>query len=415
MPITIRPHLMNLTAEELQAHFATWGWPKFRSDQVMEWVFRHRITDPQQMTNLTRRDREQLASGLDILRSVLVKRQDASDGVRKLLLAWPGDQTDPTDAAGANEVDEAQDTPDRQTLPLTTLNDHQRADGIVGETECVMIPSDPERSPGKLRRTVCVSSQVGCPVGCRFCASGLDGLTRDLTAGQIVEQVWILDKIIADEAVRERAQKQLEPLPAEQLPGITHVVFMGMGEPLTNFTEVSRAVRLLIDEKGMNMSARRITVSTVGLPAQIRRLADLKLPITLAISMHAPTDELRRELIPWAENVTIEQLIEAGRYFFEQTGREVTLEYTLIDNVNDQPEHAAELAVIAGRLRSNVNLIRYNEVEGLPFTRPQDQAVHRFHATLAQRGINVHLRASRGRDIDAACGQLRRKTAAGPA
>jgi 23S rRNA (adenine2503-C2)-methyltransferase len=257
-----------------------------------------------------------------------------------------------------------------------------------------MIPAE-SRDSGRPRRTACISSQVGCPVGCRFCASGLGGLQGNLTGGQIVEQVWHLNRVC-------------------QQP-VTNIVFMGMGEPLSNFTAVSRAIQTLTADWGFGLSARRITLSTVGLPAQIRRLAESGIPITLALSLHAPNDELRRRLIPWADYVTIEQLIEAGRYFFQRTGREVTIEYTLIDQVNDQPEHARQLARVARKLRSNVNLIRYNEVAALPFGRPDDQAVRRFQQVLHKAGLNTHIRASRGRDIAAACGQLRHERASRPA
>jgi 23S rRNA (adenine2503-C2)-methyltransferase len=161
----------------------------------------------------------------------------------------------------------------------------------------------------------------------------------------------------------------------------------------------------------MNLSARKITVSTVGVPAGIRRLADLDLPVTLAISLHAPNDTLRKQIIPWAEFVSIQQLTDAGRDYFKKTGREITLEYILLGGVNDQSEHARELAAVARRLRSNLNLIRYNEVAGLPYLRPEDADVHAFQQTLRTAGLNVHIRASRGRDIAAACGQLRHEAA----
>lgn len=249
-----------------------------------------------------------------------------------------------------------------------------------------MIPADP-------RRTACISSQVGCPVGCRFCASGLGGLDGNLSAGRIVEQVWRLSR----------------------LPGvgrITNVVFMGMGEPLANFDNVKRAIETIAAPWGMNISARKITVSTVGLPKYIERLArDLDLPVTLALSLHAPTDDIRRSLIPWSEFTTIADLLAACRLWFEKTGREITLEYTLMRGVNDRPDHARELARLARSMRSNVNLIRYNEVAGLPFERPRDEDVREFQTILRDAGVSAHIRASRGRDIAAACGQLRHETA----
>ena len=244
-----------------------------------------------------------------------------------------------------------------------------------------MIPTDN-------RSTACLSSQVGCPVGCRFCASGLEGLEGNLSAGRIVEQAWRLSR----------------------LPGVkrlTNIVFMGMGEPLANDKAVRSAIKVLNADWGLGISARKITVSTVGLPAAIRRFADFELPVTLALSLHAPNDDLRREIIPWAEYSTVAELLDACGEYYERSHREITLEYILLGGVNDQPEHARELAEVAGRLRSNINLIRYNEVDGLPFSRPRSDDVHRFQATLRGKGINAHIRASRGRDIAAACGQLR--------
>ncbi len=357
--MTDRPHLFELTPGALRDLVASWGMPRFRADQVLEWVYRHGVADPAAMTNLSRRDRDTLRDRLTFVDGGVIQRQEATDGVQKLLIDWSLEAGGPSNAGAA----------------LPVLGD------TASQTECVMIPA-----PG--RRTACISSQVGCPVGCRFCASGLGGLDGNLTAGQIVQQVW-----------------QLARLPGVER--ISNVVFMGMGEPLSNYENVTRAIRILNADWGPAIAARRITLSTVGLPAQVRRLAELDLPITLAVSLHAPNDEIRRRIIPWAEFVTIEQLVDAGRFYFDRTGREVTLEYILLAGVNDQPGHAHELAGVARRLRSNVNLIRYNEVNGLPFERPEDDDVHRFQAILRSRGVNIHIRASRGRDIAAACGQLR--------
>ena len=333
---------------------AGWGLSRYRADQLLQWVYKHQIADLLQMTNLPKADRDVIRRHLRIVSGRVQKRQIATDGVQKLLIDFGN--------AGNGGIRKL-------------------------ETECVMIPTES-------RKTACVSSQVGCPVGCRFCASGIGGLDANLTTGQIIEQVWTLGT----------------------LPGagrISHIVFMGMGEPLVNFEQVTRAVRNLMADWGMGISGRRITISTVGLPAQIRRLADLRLPVTLAISLHAPNDALRRQLIPWADYVTIDQLVEVGRYYFERSGREVTIEYILIGAVNDRPAHARELATIAKKLRSNVNLIRYNEVTGLNYNRPRSADVHQFQQMLRAAGINSHIRASRGRDVAAACGQLRHEATNG--
>jgi 23S rRNA (adenine2503-C2)-methyltransferase len=213
-----------------------------------------------------------------------------------------------------------------------------------------------------------------------------------LSPDQIVEQVYRLNLLLHPKAER-----------------ITNIVFMGMGEPLANYANVMRAIRVLHHPQCLNIGARRITVSTVGVPAKMRELAEEDLPINLAISLHAPNEPLRKQLIPWAEHFGLDEILAAARYYFEKTGREITLEYILLSGVNDRPEHARELVKVSRTLRANVNLIRYNEVEGLPFLRPKADDVLRFQEVLRAGGVNAHVRKSRGRDIDAACGQLRRK------
>lgn len=329
--------------------------PAFTGDQVLKWIYGRGELDPTRMTDLSTRTRELLQGVLTFGEGTLLTERNASDGTRKLLLGWPEE--------GVN--------------PALRLLEEEPA----RQTECVMIPTD-------LRQTACISSQVGCPVGCAFCASGLEGLEGNLSRGRIVEQAWRLG----------------------WLPGakrISNVVFMGMGEPLANYSAVVGAIRTLNAPWGMGISARKITVSTVGLPAAIRKLAKFELPVTLALSLHAPNDELRRTIIPWAEYASIDELLAACEEYFQLTGREITLEYILLKGVNDRPKHAEQLAKLARQLRSNVNLIRYNEVSGLPFERPQSEDVHAFQAVLKGKHINTHIRASRGRDIEAACGQLR--------
>jgi len=359
-----QPHIFDLDPSQLRQLVSNRGMPQYRADQVLRWVYQNHVTDPNQMLNIPQVDRRRLADRLRFQAGRVIHQQLATDQVHKLLIQW--------------------DTPNTPRSPLPIINDPAQ------QTECVLIPSNhgigPHDTSG--RKTACVSSQIGCPVGCTFCASGRDGLKDNLTCGQILEQVW-----------------QLSTLPG--IGRVTHVVFMGMGEPLANFNQVIQAVRTLTADWGFGISARRITISTVGLPAQIRRLAKIDLPITLAISLHAPNDTLRRKLIPWARYVSVQELIDAGRDYFRQTKREVTLEYTLLHTVNDQPAHAHELVTVAKQLRSNVNLIRYNEVASMPYNRPSSDAVHRFQAILRAGGINTHIRASRGRDIAAACGQLK--------
>jgi len=344
-------HFFGLDAAGFDELVVTWGWPRFRAQQVRDWVYGKLVADPLQMTNLSMRDRQTLGERLVFATAEVTARQQSSDGTRKLLLTWPGE----------------------------------------GNAETVMIPDAD-------RRTACVSSQVGCPVGCTFCASGMNGVKGNLTAAQIVEQVFQLNRVIAESA------------PASPRPErITNVVFMGMGEPMANYANVMQAVRVLHDPKCFNLGARRITISTVGVPSKMRQLAAEELPLNLALSLHAPNEPLRKQLIPWAEHFALDDILDAARHYFEQTGREITLEYILLSGVNDRPEHARQLAKLCKTMRANVNLIRYNEVESLPYLRPKSDDVLRFQQILRDAGVNTHVRKSRGRDIEAACGQLRRK------
>lgn len=338
-------HLLELDPPSLDAWFSEREEPSFRAKQVLQWVYERGVTSFDEMTNLSKSLREKMSQNFRCYASEIIRRGASKDGTVKLLLKWP--------------------------------------DGAT--SECVMIPTE-------TRRTACISSQVGCPAQCRFCASGLGGLVRNLTTGEIVEQVMR----ISAEAVAAGGR-------------LTNVVFMGLGEPLANYDAVLRAVRTINAPWGPNIGARKITISTVGLPKMIRRLASEGLQVNLALSLHAPNDALRQELIPWAERIGLEQLVESCRHYFEKTGREITLEYILLHDVNDRPQHASQLASFCRQLRCNVNLIRYNPVEGLPYERPASEAAHAFVEQLRRHGVNAHIRSSRGLDIDAACGQLRRK------
>ena len=350
----------------LAAWAAARKMPAFVTKQIMEWVYTKGVIAPAQMTNLSKLNRERLEQEMIFEQGRVEAEMSASDGTQKLLLAWP-------------------DSSKRATSQLPIVNNPS----TDRTTECVMIPN-PER------KTACVSSQVGCPVGCKFCASGIGGLEGNLTRGRIVEQAWRLGRL-------------------KEVERISHVVFMGMGEPLANFSAVTDAIRTLNAPWGMGISARRITLSTVGLPSAIRKLVGFEIPVTLALSLHAPNDEMRRKIIPWAEYSTIEELLDACDEYFRATGREITLEYIVLGGFNDRPEHADELSVLARRLRANVNLIRWNEVADLPFRRPLTEDVLQFQEVLRNRGVNVHIRASRGRDIAAACGQLRHEVKMGSA
>ena len=340
--------LPDMSETELGKWLEAADQPPYRARQIADWLFRRRARSMDEMTDLPLELRRRLAaefvarSGREVTRSV------APDGTAKLLLAWP--------------------------------------DGAT--TECVMIPG------AGARRTVCLSTQVGCDVGCTFCASGIGGSQRDLTVGEVLEQALAVGDLLAADDER-----------------VSHIVFMGMGEPLANYDVTVAAARRLNDPHGLGIAQRRITISTVGLPKQIERLAGEGLQATLAVSLHAPDDELRRQLIPWAQGIPLARLLAACHRYFERTGREVTFEYCLLAGVNDRPEHAARLAEIARELRAHVNLLMYNPVTTLPYQRPSRNAAIDFLKRLRAAGVNAHLRESRGLEADAACGQLRRRLA----
>ncbi len=337
--------LLGLAPPEFARVISELGEPRYRAEQVLQWVYGGGASSFDEMSNLPLRLRDALSQSLSLYQSKIESRQDSTDGTTKLLLRWP--------------------------------------DGC--SSECVLIPDE-------RRRTACVSTQVGCPAGCVFCASGIGGLQRNLTAAEIIEQAL---------RIRDLCGRETR---------LSNVVFMGLGEPLANYSSTLGAIRAINGSWGLDIGARKITVSTVGLPSKMRELADEKLQITLALSLHAPNDALRREIIPWAQRVDLSELVAACDYYFKQTGREVTLEYILLAGVNDSTRHAGELASLSKRIRSNINLIRYNPVDGLPFARPDNAQAQQFLGTLRDRGVSAHLRKSRGLDVTAACGQLRRQT-----
>lgn len=328
--------MLELSVPQLGQALAQAGSQAYRAKQLAQWVYAKHVTDPAAMTNIP----AALASQVCILTSRVVSRSDSPDGTFKLLIEY--------------------------------------ADGEC--VECVMIPA-------AARATACLSTQAGCAMGCRFCASGLGGLRRNLSGPEILQQYLHL---------------------CQQTPQrISNVVFMGMGEPLANYDATVFAVRALIDPERFGLSARHVSISTVGLPGAIRRLATEDLPITLAISLHAPNDPLRSELMPITAKHPLEKVLSAAEAFFEARRREITLEYILIEGVNDTNVCAEGLVRIARRLRCNVNLIRYNPVESLPYKAPSGNKLHEFARRLTDKGVNVNIRASKGADADAACGQLR--------
>jgi 23S rRNA (adenine2503-C2)-methyltransferase len=252
-----------------------------------------------------------------------------------------------------------------------------------GQVECVLIREDS-------RRTACISTQVGCGMGCVFCASGLEGLVRNLNGAEILEQLIKLRNLLPE---KER---------------LTNVVVMGMGEPLANLDPLLEALNLASSREGLGIGARHITISTVGLPAKIRRLADLGKQYHLAVSLHAPHDELRTRLVPANGKAGLAAILEAADYFFEKNGRRVTFEYVLLGGLNDGLEQAGELARLLRGRCAHINLIPFNEVPGLPYRPPTSRVQTAFVRRLEQEGLNVKVRKRKGGQIEAACGQLRR-------
>ncbi len=390
--------LLEHNRDSLRGWFAQQGLQAFRADQVLKWVYQKGVADLDRMTDLSKDLRDALRGRMDIFRANVVKDTRAADGVIKLLLEFAdnGRQGDKeTRRQGETEAKSQGNArtpaPEPRTLnpePSPAPRPSPLAPSSPAQVECVLIPEAD-------RRTACLSTQAGCPVGCVFCASGLHGLQRSLTSGEIVEQLLRL---------------QVELGPDKRM---THVVIMGMGEPLANFDATIEAVYTINEKWGFGLGARHITVSTIGLPQRIRQLADHNLQLNLAISLHAPTDALRRQLVPWAEQFTIKEIFEAARYYFEITGREITLEYVLLAGVNDHMTQAHQLAKLARTLRCSVNLIPFNPVEGLEYKRPSVEQVYAFQEVLRQAGVRCKVRKSRGAEADAACGQLRRRSMAG--
>ncbi|MAV12799.1 MAG: 23S rRNA (adenine(2503)-C(2))-methyltransferase RlmN [Cyanobium sp. MED843] len=339
--------LLGRTAAELQDWAVSQGQKAFRGRQLHDWLYAKGAHSLDEITVLPKAWRSDLvAQGVKVGRLKEVHRSVAADATTKLLLS----------------------TDDGETI------------------ETVGIPTDQ-------RLTVCVSSQVGCPMACRFCATGKGGLQRSLQTHEIVDQVL---------SVREAMDRRP-----------SHIVFMGMGEPLLNSEAVLKAIRCLNDDLGIGQ--RRITVSTVGVPKTLPQLAELALKtlgraqFTLAVSLHAPNQALREELIPTAHAYPLDALLEDCRHYLALTGRRVSFEYILLGDLNDRPEHAQELADRVGGFQSHVNLIAYNPIEEEEFQRPTRARIDAFQRVLERRGVAVSLRASRGLDQNAACGQLRRQ------
>jgi 23S rRNA (adenine2503-C2)-methyltransferase len=276
------------------------------------------------------------------------------------------------------EVIASQESKDGTIKYLFELEDGQRI-------ESVFMPYQDNR------RSVCISTQVGCGMGCNFCATGLNGLTRNLSSGEIINQIISIARLRDEE--------------------ISNVVLMGMGEPLANYNQVLKAISLMNDGNGLNIGMRRITLSTCGLVAEIKSLAEEELQLTLAISLHASNNRLRSQMMPINDRYPLEDLLESCRYYIEKTGRRISFEYSLVKGVNDSPKDARELAKLLSGILCHVNLIPINQVEGLEYSKPDRNRINNFKAELEHEGIAVTVRVERGADIAAACGQLQAKEA----
>jgi 23S rRNA (adenine2503-C2)-methyltransferase len=351
---TARPAVLDFTARELCDWLGQHNQPAMRARQLRRWLLETGTESFEGMTDLPAALREELAAELVPFSTRIVRHLEASDHTHKLLLA---------------------------------LRDQRLI-------ECVLIQEAD-------RRTACISTQVGCGMGCVFCASGLAGVERNLTTGEILEQLVRLRNIPAPTQAPRNTQIHPDRL--------THIVVMGMGEPLANLDHLLEALEVATAKDGLGLSARHITISTVGLPAKIRRLADLGKQYHLAVSLHAPNDALRTQIVPTNDKTGMTAILEAADYFFEKTGRQVTYEYVLLGGLNDQPAHARELAQLLRGRHAHINLIPFNDVDGLPYRRPSPAAVTNFVHILHSAGLSVKVRKRKGAEIDAACGQLRRK------
>jgi len=334
-------HLLDALDPQLNRWLQDRGLPGYRGKQIRQWLFQQRAANWDAMSDLPQKLRRALAADLPLWQSRILRHIRAADGTEKLLLAL----------------------------------------SRGGQIECVLLRD-------RVRRTICISTQVGCGMGCVFCASGLDGVERNLSSGEIVEQMLRLQQLLETE---ER---------------LSHVVVMGMGELLANLEALLPALAEAHRADGLGISTRRITISTVGLPAAIDRLAGSQPHYRLALSLHAPNDALRRQLVPAGQ--PLQTLLAAADRYFAVSGRRMTFEYVLLADINDQPDHARQLAHLLGRREALLNVIPYNPVAGLPYRTPSTARQQTFQRILTAAGLRVQFRHRKGSRINAACGQLRR-------
>jgi 23S rRNA (adenine2503-C2)-methyltransferase len=393
--------IKSLTREELEAQFKRWSEPAYRVTQLLEWLYARRVTTWDAMTNLPKSLREKLRDNFSLNCLELVRKQGASENdVTSDKWQATGKQIVSSDT---RHLSHPADTTQKFLWKL--------ADGSL--IESVLIPANPALyGEASDRHTLCISTQVGCAYGCKFCASGLDGWKRNLTPDEIVEQVISVERLSPQSRVQSRepedgANSRLRTVDSRL---IDNVVVMGMGEPLANYEHLLKALKILNAPWGGGIGARKITISTSGLAPQIRRLATEPLQFRLAISLHGATDAVRNRIMPVNRKYPLKELVAACEQYQIQKGRMLTFEYILIAGVNDSIEQAAPLAALAKKLFAKVNLIPYNKVEGLQWKRPDEKVCEAFLRALEKQKVTATLRREKGHDIDAACGQLRLKT-----
>ena len=353
--------LYDLTYDQMRELLAGWGEPSFRAGQLWHWLYGSLADDFSSMGNLPADLRERLAAETELTLLEPVAQQVSATGLTRKV--------------------------------LFRLRDGQTIESVL------MLYED--------RRTACISTQVGCGMGCTFCATGQSGLARNLSAGEIVAQVLYFARELRELKI-EHAEAAGIRADLDEHP-ISNIVLMGMGEPLANYEATWQAIETLTDDRGYNLGARRITLSTVGLLPGIRRMAQEALPITLAVSLHAANDQLRNELLPINQRFPLDELMAAVRHFAGQSRRRITIEYALIEGVNDAPEQAGELVRLLAGLLCHVNLIPLNPTPGSPLRPSPPARVDAFAGVLEQAGIPTTVRMRRGIDIDAGCGQLRQR------
>lgn len=343
--------LRSLNLEEMKDMIASLGEKSFRAKQIFHWIHGRGIIDIKEMTNINKGLLEKLTKEIGLMKLTLVKKQVSKDGTVKYLFK---------------------------------LEDNNHI-------ECVLMKYRGTKS--KKRNTLCISTQVGCAMGCSFCATGKGGFTRNLTVSEILGQVYTVNHI---EKEHDEEFK------------VNNIVYMGMGEPLLNFDNVFKSVNLLNNAEGQNIGMRRITVSTCGIVPKIKELGKMKLDLVLAVSLHAPSDELRSEIMPINKKYPLAILKEACKEYIKETNNRITFEYALVEDFNDKIEHTKMLAEFLQGLMCHVNIIPVNPVNAI-HVRPSKKRVHRFLEQLEHLGINASIREERGTDIDGACGQLRGK------